>query len=168
MTIKMKHRDDLLNHLLDDARARLAEFSKSQDKYKTFIKQLIVQVRARSRLRRETPLTTRARRPPPQGLVKLNEKKVIIRCRECDVDLVKGVLGEALEQYKNTMEEDAGREVSLDVSVNEKAKKHLPPPPSEGHVGPTWCARARPTRGPGARPDSPPPAPHRAAPAALS
>lgn len=59
------------------------------------------------------------------------------------MDLVKGVLGEALEQYKNTMEKDAGREVSLDVSVNEKAKKHLPPPPSAGHVGPTWCARAR-------------------------
>lgn len=38
-----------------------------------------------------------------QGLIKLIEPKVILRCRESDKDLLQGVIDEAVDEYKQLM-----------------------------------------------------------------
>ena len=38
-----------------------------------------------------------------QGLIKLIEPKVILRCRESDVDTLEGVIDEAVSEYKELM-----------------------------------------------------------------
>ena len=38
-----------------------------------------------------------------QGLIKLYEKEVTLRCRESDVDLLESVIDEAVSEYKQLM-----------------------------------------------------------------
>lgn len=38
-----------------------------------------------------------------QGLIKLIEPRVILRCRKSDVDILQGVIDDAIEQYKRLM-----------------------------------------------------------------
>lgn len=66
-----------MSSVLDDARKRLGEVTKNQSEYETVLTKLIV-----------------------QGLFQIMEPKVILRCREVDVPLVRNVLPAAVEQYK--------------------------------------------------------------------
>lgn len=75
-----------------------------------------------------------------QGLVKLQEKKVEVRCRAVDLELVRRVSEAAVEEYKAFMQAQLGQSVECAIKVNDKEKKFLPPPPGEGVVGATWCA----------------------------
>lgn len=132
-----------LQELLVTTQRRLASFASDPAVYKGVLRGLIVQVRGPQRPRSRVYLAACSRPPVPplpQGLVKLGETKVIVRCREVDVPLVQEVAPQALEEYKQTMLREAGITVKCSIAVNDKDKKHLPPPPAEGRVGPSWCA----------------------------
>eukprot|EP00499_Haloplacidia_sp_CaronLabIsolate_P014326 CAMPEP_0196782644 /NCGR_PEP_ID=MMETSP1104-20130614/11768_1 /TAXON_ID=33652 /ORGANISM="Cafeteria sp., Strain Caron Lab Isolate" /LENGTH=238 /DNA_ID=CAMNT_0042152887 /DNA_START=34 /DNA_END=750 /DNA_ORIENTATION=+ len=114
MAKKMQIREELLQSVLEATKVALARTSDDKASYKALLKQLIL-----------------------QGLVTLHEKKIIIQCRASDVALCKEVVGDATEEFKRLMKEEAGKDMSdIAVIVNEKEKKHLPPAPSAGHVGP--------------------------------
>lgn len=74
----LKARGEHIKSLLDEARSSLMEVAKDKDKYKDLLSKLI-----------------------EQALYRIMEKKVLVRCRKEDVDLVKEVLGGALESYKS-------------------------------------------------------------------
>merc|ERR1712048_740946 len=41
-----------------------------------------------------------------QGLIKLMEANIMISCRECDVDLIEEIKGDAISEYKTRMVEE--------------------------------------------------------------
>ncbi|KAH8268331.1 V-type proton ATPase subunit E [Drosophila bipectinata] len=87
----LKVREDHVSSVLEDARKRLGEVTKNQSEYKTVLTKLIV-----------------------QGLFQVMEPKVILRCREVDVPLVRDVLPAAVEQYKKDMRQN------VDLVIDEK------------------------------------------------
>ncbi|XP_016925790.1 V-type proton ATPase subunit E [Drosophila suzukii] len=87
----LKVREDHVSSVLDDARKRLGEVTQKQTEYQTVLTKLIV-----------------------QGLFQVMEPKVILRCREVDVPLVRDVLPSAVEQYK------AGIQQNVDLFIDEK------------------------------------------------
>ncbi|XP_017044275.1 V-type proton ATPase subunit E [Drosophila ficusphila] len=87
----LKVREDHVSSVLDDARKRLGEVTKKQSEYQTVLTKLIV-----------------------QGLFQVMEPKVILRCREVDVPLVRDVLPSAVEQYKAQINQN------VDLIIDEK------------------------------------------------
>ncbi|XP_052854769.1 V-type proton ATPase subunit E [Drosophila gunungcola] len=87
----LKVREDHVSSVLDDARKRLGEVTKKQTEYQTVLTKLIV-----------------------QGLFQVMEPKVILRCREVDVPLVRDVLPNAVEQYKAQINQN------VDLFIDEK------------------------------------------------
>ncbi|XP_017082238.1 V-type proton ATPase subunit E [Drosophila eugracilis] len=87
----LKVREDHVSSVLDDARKRLGEVTKNQSEYQTVLTKLIV-----------------------QGLFQVMEPKVILRCREVDVPLVRDVLPSAVEQYKAKIQQN------VDLFIDEK------------------------------------------------
>ncbi|EDW97749.1 V-type proton ATPase subunit E [Drosophila yakuba] len=87
----LKVREDHVSSVLDDARKRLGEVTKNQSEYQTVLTKLIV-----------------------QGLFQIMEPKVILRCREVDVPLVRDVLPNAVEQYKAQIQQN------VDLFIDEK------------------------------------------------
>ena len=64
-----------------------------------------------------------------QGLIKLYEKEVTLRCRESDVDLLESVIDEAVSEYKQLMlDQCAALKGKSDITCNVKIdrKRHLP------------------------------------------
>lgn len=80
-----------MSSVLEDARKRLGEVTNNQSEYKTVLTKLIV-----------------------QGLFQVMEPKVILRCREVDVPLVRDVLPAAVDQYKKSMNQN------VDLVIDEK------------------------------------------------
>jgi len=101
----LKSRDDAIQKILIDAQRRLSQVGKPGEEYQTLLKNLII-----------------------QGLLRLNEPKIVVVGRKQDVDLLKGVLDGAAQGYAAL----GGRKVEL--SVDEK--NFLPPGPTEGYKGP--------------------------------
>ncbi|EDV47911.1 V-type proton ATPase subunit E [Drosophila erecta] len=87
----LKVREDHVSSVLDDARKRLGEVTQKQSEYQTVLTKLIV-----------------------QGLFQIMEPKVILRCREVDVPLVRDVLPTAVEQYKAAIHQN------VDLLIDEK------------------------------------------------
>ncbi|XP_020799325.1 V-type proton ATPase subunit E [Drosophila serrata] len=87
----LKVREDHVSSVLDDARKRLGEVTKNQSEYQTVLTKLIV-----------------------QGLFQVMEPKVILRCREVDVPLVRDVLPKAAESYKAQINQN------VDLVIDEK------------------------------------------------
>ncbi|KAH8265336.1 hypothetical protein KR038_004315, partial [Drosophila bunnanda] len=87
----LKVREDHVSSVLDDARKRLGEVTKNQSEYQTVLTKLIV-----------------------QGLFQVMEPKVILRCREVDVPLVRDVLPNAAESYKAQINQN------VDLVIDEK------------------------------------------------
>lgn len=79
----LKVREDHVSSVLDDARKRLGEVTKNEAEYKAVLSKLIV-----------------------QGLYQVMESKVILRCRQVDVPLVRDVIPTSAEQYKAAMKQD--------------------------------------------------------------
>ena len=105
---RMVARDDLLNKLYQLAKERLAQLSvKEQDKYTEVLKDLIL-----------------------QGLIKIEEPDIVVRCRKVDLELVRAIIPEVREKYKNMMREECGEIVTVSVTLNEDESKMLPPPPN--------------------------------------
>ncbi|XP_022223099.1 V-type proton ATPase subunit E [Drosophila obscura] len=86
----LKVREDHVSNVLDDARKRLGEVTKSDGEYKAVVTKLIV-----------------------QGLFQVMEPKVTLRCRQVDVSLVRDILPQAVEQYKAQMKQ------SVDITIDE-------------------------------------------------
>ncbi|TDG41489.1 hypothetical protein AWZ03_012086 [Drosophila navojoa] len=87
----LKVREDHVSSVLDDARKRLGEVTKNESEYKAVLSKLIV-----------------------QGLYQVMEPKVILRCRQVDVPLVRDVIPTSAEQYKAAMKQD------VEIVIDEK------------------------------------------------
>lgn len=108
----MKVRNDLIMGLMEDAKFEINDhFQQHQDAYRTVLKELII-----------------------QGLIKLLDSRVVIRCREIDVSLVNDVLSEARETYQELMRSETGRNYEVEVSVD---REFLPGPPQHGSYEPS-------------------------------
>ena len=86
---RMVARDDLLNKLYQLARERLAQLSESDaDKYVEVLKDLIL-----------------------QGLIKIEEPDIVVRCRKVDLDLVRRIIPEVQNKYIQMMKDECGVDV---------------------------------------------------------
>lgn len=74
-----------------------------------------------------------------QGLLRLLESDVVIRCREMDKDLVEGLLPSAAKRYSQIMRDEAGINKTVKVTLD-KSGRYLPPPPSSDNPGMSWYA----------------------------
>ena len=105
---RMVARDDLLNKLYQLAKERLAQLSvNEQDKYTEVLKDLIL-----------------------QGLIKIEEPDIVVRCRKVDLELVRAIIPQVREKYVKMMREECGETVVVGVTLNEDESKMLPPPPN--------------------------------------
>lgn len=66
----LKHREELLDKLLDNTKIKLAKYADCKsDNYKKLIQQLLI-----------------------QSFIKMKENNLQVKCRECDLDIVKEYL----------------------------------------------------------------------------
>lgn len=104
---RMVARDDLLNKLYQDAKDRLAELSlNDKEKYTAVLKDLIL-----------------------QGLIKVEEPDIVVRCRKVDMEIVRAVIPEVRDKYVKMMKDECALDVDVTVTLNEDDGKMLPPPP---------------------------------------
>ncbi|KXJ20994.1 V-type proton ATPase subunit E [Exaiptasia diaphana] len=87
----LKAQDDQVKGIQEECGEKLGTVTQDPSKYKQVLKGLI-----------------------SQGLFQLLESKVTIRCRQKDLDSVKSVLGDAIEDYKNSTKK------STEVTVDEQ------------------------------------------------
>ena len=92
----LKARDDYVQTLKEDAKKQLGNLSEDQGKYRTILSNLIA-----------------------QGLFLLMEKDVTIRCRKKDSDLVRQLIPDAVNRYKQELKQN-------DIKVNLDDKNFLP------------------------------------------
>eukprot|EP01092_Planopodium_desertum_P012109 TRINITY_DN5655_c0_g3_i1.p1 TRINITY_DN5655_c0_g3~~TRINITY_DN5655_c0_g3_i1.p1 ORF type:complete len:241 (-),score=60.90 TRINITY_DN5655_c0_g3_i1:86-808(-) len=104
----LKAQDDVISETFKTARTMLAGLGEGPE-YKKLLQDLIA-----------------------QGLVKLAEAKVAIKCREKDLPLVKEVLPGALASYKTKTG------LGVEITVDESA--FLPPAPTKGQTEGTFCS----------------------------
>ena len=104
---RMVARDNLLNKLYQLAKERLAQLSiNEKDKYTEVLRDLIL-----------------------QGLIKIEEPDIVVRCRKVDLELVRSILPEVREKYIKMMKDECDEDVDVTVTLNEEDNKMLPPPP---------------------------------------
>lgn len=93
-----KYRSELLERLRIDLEESIRETMKNEQKYKTFLKNLIL-----------------------EGLVRLLEPVVKIRTTKADMPLVKSVLEDVKKEYIQFMKEKAEQTVDVEISCFDKA-----------------------------------------------
>ncbi|KAL8444950.1 hypothetical protein Emag_005270 [Eimeria magna] len=106
--------EQVVNEVCIQSQKQLAEISSDTAKYKQLLTDLIV-----------------------QGLLRLLEPEVIIRCREVDRPVVENVLSAAAAKYSNVLSTEAGLNKSVKLSVD-KTGRYLPPPPTSDPSVPSW------------------------------
>ncbi|XP_072165452.1 V-type proton ATPase subunit E-like [Diadema setosum] len=79
----LKCREDHVQAVLDEAQERLTELTKNRTQYKEVIKGLL-----------------------SQGLYQLLEPNVVVRCKECDVSLVKETVPDAVKSYREATKKE--------------------------------------------------------------
>merc|ERR1712003_193254 len=99
---KIKARQEVMHKIEGDVRDKLVSESSS----KAFITKLIV-----------------------QGLLMLLENHVVVRCRECDVSLVKGCLQSAQDEYAKLIKAETGASKTCVLDID---TQFLPPAPVAG------------------------------------
>ncbi|CDJ27168.1 vacuolar ATP synthase subunit e, putative [Eimeria mitis] len=72
-----------------------------------------------------------------QGLLRLLEAEVIIRCREMDRQVVESILPAAAAKYSKILNDEAGLKKTVKLSID-KLGRYLPPPPSGDSSVPSW------------------------------
>ena len=92
------HRNDLLEDLKQELEKKLVALISNKTRYKEILQKLIV-----------------------QGLLRLLETKVFIKCRKQDVSLVKDVLSDASKEYSKFMKENINKDMSVELEVTDKA-----------------------------------------------
>jgi len=105
----LKSRDDCVQGVISEAHARLRTLTQNPEQYKKLLKDLIV-----------------------QGLLKLSEADVQVRCRRSDQGLVKDVLNDANTDYHKK----SGRTCKLSLD----SQHFLPPGPEEAKSGEAICS----------------------------
>ena len=108
---KLGVREQLLNDLLQTTKEKLNKICDNQEEYKKIIKSLII-----------------------QGLIKIQENNIVIRCRQVDLDLVRSVMDGALEEYKQIMKNECQEDSKVTLTLNEQSERMLPPPPGHGPI----------------------------------
>ncbi|BBN15529.1 V-type H+-transporting ATPase subunit E [Marchantia polymorpha subsp. ruderalis] len=103
----LQAQDDLVRAMKAEAEKQLVSVSEDGDAYSQLLKSLIV-----------------------QGLYRLKEPSVQLRCREQDYGLVEGVLDDAKTEYMAKVQTETSPEVLVD------GQTFLPGPPEEGTPGP--------------------------------
>eukprot|EP00897_Mesotaenium_endlicherianum_P000541 jgi/Mesen1/10488/ME000083S10000 len=103
----LQAQDNIVRGIKDAAEEELQRVSKDRQAYSKLIKDLIL-----------------------QGLIRLKEPSVLLRCREADVSLVKQVTNQAIKEYETKTGLGAPQ---IDVD----GKKFLPPAPGPNVTGPT-------------------------------
>jgi len=88
----LKARDDYVQSLKEEAKKQLAILTHDRSKYTTILANLIA-----------------------QGLFLLMEKEVTLRCRRTDIDLVKQLIPEAINRYKQELKQQ-----DIKVSIDDK------------------------------------------------
>ena len=88
----LKARDDYVRALKEEARKQLSVLAEDADKYRLILSNLIA-----------------------QGLFLLMEKDVMIRCKKNDVDLVKQLVPDAVQKYKQQL-----KQKDINVTVDDK------------------------------------------------
>ncbi|KAK8814367.1 hypothetical protein WA158_008229 [Blastocystis sp. Blastoise] len=104
-------REQLLVDLLRETKEKLSHIADNTEQYKNLIKQLII-----------------------QGLIKIEENDVTIRCRQVDLELVKSIVPEALNEYNTIIKNECKIDSTVSIKVNEESNKMLPPPPGESAI----------------------------------
>lgn len=107
--------DQVLTEVYNQALMQLAGVCKDQAKYTKLVEDLIV-----------------------QGLFRLLEPEVIVRCREMDKSLVEGVLKDAAKRYSDIMKAEAHINKTVKLSID-KSGRYLPPPLSSDNQGMSCC-----------------------------
>ncbi|PFH32440.1 putative vacuolar atp synthase subunit e [Besnoitia besnoiti] len=107
--------DQVLSEVYNQALSQLSTVSQDSGKYQKLLEDLIV-----------------------QGLLRLLESEVIVRCREMDKGLVEAVIPNAMKRYSEIMRDEAGINKSVKVTLD-KSGRYLPPPPSTDNAGMSCC-----------------------------
>ena len=111
----MKARHECMSSLLEEARFRVHERNASdQNGHRGVLTELIV-----------------------EGLIKLLDTEVEVICRQDDVSLVSGVLGQAKGRYEEIMQRETGKNYTATLTVS--SEEYLPPPPQRGSNMPSCC-----------------------------
>lgn len=97
----LQTREDVVHSILDEARKKLEDVPKDKKKYEALLTDLLV-----------------------QALVKLKQPAVIVKGREVDKDIVKGIIEPARKKY----EQKFGGEVP---TIKFDSENFLPPPPGK-------------------------------------
>ncbi|KAJ1428163.1 V-type ATPase subunit E [Sesbania bispinosa] len=111
----LQAQDEAVNSMKDAAKKALLRVSNDKKLYKKLLKDMIVQV---AEVNVHNML---------QGLLRLREPSVLLRCREGDRKLVESLLEEAKKEYTEKAKMQAPK-IILDDRV------YLPPPPKNGAV----------------------------------
>ncbi|KAL8434633.1 hypothetical protein ACSSS7_003031 [Eimeria intestinalis] len=107
--------EQVVNEVCMQSQKQLAEISSDSAKYRELLTDLIV-----------------------QGLLRLLEPEVIIKCREVDRPVVESVLSAAAAKYSNVLSTEAGLNKSVKLAVD-KTGRYLPPPPTSDPGVPSCC-----------------------------
>ncbi|ETV96005.1 hypothetical protein H310_10660 [Aphanomyces invadans] len=108
---KMIAREELLQALITEGKARCAEATNNEASYRTLLRDLAV-----------------------QGLIKLHETEVMIVVRNKDVRLVESLLPEILSNYAQILKRETGLDVSKTALTVCKEERQLLPATSAGGV----------------------------------
>ncbi|KAJ9631744.1 V-ATPase V1 sector subunit E [Taxawa tesnikishii (nom. ined.)] len=87
-------RQQLLDELFEDAGKKLPDYTQDEGKYQSILKNLLL-----------------------EGVYAMNEKKVIVRCRQKDQEIVGKAADEAKAEYKEKL---GGREVEIAIDEKER------------------------------------------------
>ncbi|KFG28451.1 putative vacuolar atp synthase subunit e [Toxoplasma gondii GAB2-2007-GAL-DOM2] len=112
---RISAQDQVLSEVYSQAMTQLSAVSRDRAKYQKLLEDLIV-----------------------QGLLRLLESEVIVRCREMDKALVEAVLPNAVKRYSEIMRTEAGLHKTVTATLD-KSGRYLPPPPSADNDGMSCC-----------------------------
>jgi len=102
---KIKARQEVLGKVQEDVTAKLQKELNDPSKHKKLITNLIA-----------------------QGLLMLLEDEVTVKCRQCDLQMVQGCLGEAAALYASTIKAQAGVSKTVNLTIDKSG--YLPGPPT--------------------------------------
>eukprot|EP00386_Alphamonas_edax_P005866 GDKI01019161.1.p1 GENE.GDKI01019161.1~~GDKI01019161.1.p1 ORF type:complete len:258 (-),score=96.50 GDKI01019161.1:43-741(-) len=109
---KIAARNQVVNEVVSQAQQQLARLSQDKNRYNQLILDLIV-----------------------QALLKLLEDNVILRCRQCDVQLIEAIIPQATAKYSAILKQSAG--VTRNVKITVDKQNFLAPPPTGNDAGRT-------------------------------
>ena len=102
-TQKLIAKNKSILKLLNQTQLKLIELIKDPKYYSGILKNIILEVCYSD-----------------QGLIKLMENKVYVRCLQKDVPQVKSVLSECASEYKKIIKSELGEDIQVELSIDEE------------------------------------------------